>query len=309
MTNSDETSMKVLAIAFLVLLANFTQAKEPADDGVLAGISPQTPAILCADQADNRIRLVDPFAKDADDADLWSYPASQAPPSEYVPTDAKRVEIDGEVFILAAYHGRVRLVRFRDSKLIKDYPSYSSCHSAELLPDGSIATVNSNHSMLRLHHSANDFVDTELPYAHGVTWDKKRQCLWVLGDQLYRFRYRDRQLSLDQQYALPQSPTGHDLFPLRTAPKLLVSNNDALYLFDIETEAFQLLSDLKWIKSASQSIDGSLWISDPQRTEVGANWQSDSIIPAQPTESKQRHTIAGSKFYKARWWQSVDFSY
>ncbi|KLU06258.1 hypothetical protein RISK_001469 [Rhodopirellula islandica] len=298
--------MKALAIVFLVLLVNVAHAQQPANDEVHGGVSTQTPAILCTDQSDNRIRLVDPFAKDAD---LWTYPASKAPPSEYIPTDAKRVEIDGEVFILAAYHGRVRLVRFRDSKLIKDYPSYSSCHSAELLPDGSIATVNSNHGMLRLHHSADDFVDTELPYAHGVTWDKKRECLWVLGDRLYRFRYRDRRLSLDQSFDLPTSPTGHDLFPLRTEPKLLVSNNDALYWFDIETEAFKPLSDLQWIKSASQHADGSIWVSDPQRTEIGTSWQSDSVIPVQPTGANQRHTIAGSKFYKARWWQDVNFSY
>jgi hypothetical protein len=301
--------MKALMIVFLALLVNVAHAQQPANDKVHGGVSTQTPAILCADQADNRIRLVDPFTQDADAADLWSYPAAEAPPSKYIPTDAKRVVIDGEVFILAAYHGRVRLVRFRDSKLIKDYPSYSSCHSAELLPDGSIATVNSNHGMLRLHHSANDYADTELPYAHGVTWDKKRQCLWVLGDRLYRFFYRDRKLSLDQSFDLPMSPTGHDLFPLRTEPKLLVSNNDALYSFDIETEAFKPLSDLQWIKSASQHADGSIWVSDPQRPEIGTSWQSDSVIPVQPTGANQRHTIAGSKFYKARWWQDVNFSY
>ncbi|PHQ31862.1 DUF6528 family protein [Rhodopirellula bahusiensis] len=301
--------MKVLAIVFLTLLASFGHAEEPATGKIHEVVSTQTSAILCADQAENRIRLVDPLAQNADEADLWSYPATKDQPGEYIPTDAKRVELNNEVCILATYHGRVRLVRFRDSKLIKDYPSYSSCHSAELLPDGSIVTVNSNHGMLRLHRSADDFVDTELPYAHGVTWDKERQCLWVLGDQLYRFRYRDRQLSLDQQFDLPTSPTGHDLFPLRTEPKLLVSNNDALYLFDLETEAFQLLSDLKWIKSASQNADGSIWISDPQRTEVGTSWQSDSIVPLQTSGFNQRHTIAGSKFYKARWWQTVGFSY
>lgn len=302
-------TVKTLVTLLLTSLTSVALAQSDDHGPSNVDLSTETTAFLCADQADNRIRLVNPTASSADESLLWSYPAIDEEPIEFIPTDAKRVTHQGEVFILAAYHGRVRLIRFSDSTLVKDYPSYSSCHSAELLPDGAIVTANSNHGILRLHHSADKHDDLPLPYAHGVTWDKQRQCLWVLGDLLYRFGYAEGKLTLEKTYELPESPTGHDLFPLRSDGKLLVSNNDGLYLFDIATEAFQLLSNLKWIKSASQHVDGSIWISDPQRTEVGTSWQSDSVILVNPTEPKQRHIISGSKFYKARWWQAVNFSY
>lgn len=300
--------MKTFAIVLLASLSPFAFADKPNEGDSFEGVPTQTLSILAADQADNRIRLVNPLTQSDDNATLWCYPASEEMPIKYRPTDAKRVEIDDEVFILAAYHGRVRLVRFRDSKLIKDYSTYSSCHSAEVLPDGSMVSVSSNHGILRLHHSEDTFVDLKLPYAHGVTWDKARQCLWVLGDCLYRFDYTGGKLSLNRKFKLPGTPTGHDLFPLREGSKLLVSNNDALFLFDINKEEFETVSELKGIKSASQHADGSIWVSEPKVIEAAESWQSDAIVSIRQGAAK-RYTIEGARFYKARWWQRVDFSY
>jgi len=303
--------MNLYATTLLLLsaLAASVLAADPGQvihyDEVPAG----TPAVLCADQSDNRIRLFDPLPAGDAKPTLWCYPRDDQKALRYRPTDAKRVEIDGVVHVLAAYHGRVRLVRFSDQKLIKDFPSYSSCHSAELLPDGAIVSANSNHGMLRLHRSADDFVDLELPYAHGVTWDKARQCLWALGDCLYLFDYSDGALSLVDKIELPLSPTGHDIFPLRDEAKLLVSNNDALFLFDIATQQFETVSELKFTKSASQHIDGSLWVSEPKKIAGAEDWQSDSFIVVRPAAAAIRYTREGSRFYKARWWQDVKFSY
>ncbi len=269
----------------------------------------ETPAFLGADQADNRIRLFNPFAAGDRKPSLWAYPAEDEGPIKLSPTDAKRVEIDGVVHVLAAYHSRVRLIRFSDRKVIKDFPSYSSCHSAELLPGGSLVSANSNHGMLRLHKSADAFTDMELPYAHGVTWDKARNCLWALGDKLYRIRHQDGRLTIDKHFELPESPTGHDLFPLRKEAKLFVSNNHALYLFDIAAESFELISKLKNIKSASQHLDGTLWATDPKHLKGAHNWQTDSVLRVRPEQPVIRHRNQGSKFYKARWWQKVPFSY
>ena len=274
-----------------------------------AKVSPKTPALLCADQSDYRIRLINPFAAGDRKPALWSYPAEDEDQIKYRPRDAKRVEMDGVVYVLAAYRGRVQLVRFKDRKLVKDFSSYHSCHSAELLPNGAIVTANSSHGILRLHRSADDFVDLKLPYAHGVTWDKERKCLWALGDFLYQINVAERKLTIKKKFELPLSPTGHDLFPLRKEAKLLVSNNSALFLFDIATEKFEMVSELTGIKSASQHADGTIWITDPAELKGAASWQSDAVLRVRPKVPEIRYRNGGSKFYKARWWQKVNFSY
>lgn len=271
--------------------------------------SPSPPAILGADQQDNRIRLFNPFAPGDRKPDLWSYPEASQPAHKYKPTDAKRVDTEGTAHVLAAYHSRVCLVRFSDHKVLRDFPSLSSCHSAELLPDGTIASANSNHGILRHHHSDSDHTDLKLPYAHGVTWDRERNCLWAVGDKLYRYRLQADKLTLAGSFPLPDDPTGHELFPLRSEPKLLVSNNLALYLFDIPTSRFEKISALHEIKSASQHIDGTIWATDPANIEGSASYQTHTITRIRPAKPPLAYTTKGSKFYKARWWHPNTFSY
>ena len=157
--------------------------------------------------------------------------------------------------------------------------------------------------MLRLHTSATEFTDLELPYAHGVVWDNTRRRLWALGDLLYRIRVDDNGLSVEKTFKLPQTPTGHDLFPLRSKPTLLVSNNDAIFLFDIAKSAFETVSELRAIKSASQHLDGTLWATDPANQPGSANWQTDTVLRVRPANPPMTLRNKGSKFYKARWWQ------
>lgn len=301
--------MKIITTIFATLLSLCACAAIAQQTQAHAEITDQTTALLCVDQDDNRIWLFDPFAADDCKPTLWSYPAEEEEPLKYKPTDAKRVEVDGVVYVLAAYHGRVQLVRFSDRKCIKDFPSYGSCHSAELLPSGAIVTANSNHGMLRLHHSAEDFTDLKLPYAHGVTWDKARNCLWAVGDFLYRLSVAEGKLTIEERFALPLTPTGHELFPLREEAKLLVSNNHALFLFDIASKTFESVSDIKGIKSASQHRDGTIWAMHPTAIKGGASWQSDTVLRVCPQTPEIRHSHTGSKFYKLRWWQRVSFSY
>jgi hypothetical protein len=300
--------MKTTTIAVLAAPTSIDLAADSKQVDSLAEVSPKTPALLCADQSDNRIRLINPFAAGDRKPTLWSYPAEDKDQIKYKPTDAKRVEMDGVVYVLAAYHERVQLVRFKDRELVKDFPADHSCHSAELLPDGSIVTANSD-GILRLHRSADDFVDLKLPVAHGLTWDKERKCLWALGDFLYRLTFTEGKLTIEKKFELPLSPTGHDLFPLREEAKLLVSNDAALFLFDITTEKFEMVSELGGIKSASQHLDGTIWITDPATLKDAGWWQTDAVVRARPKVPETRYRNAGSKFYKVRWWQKVDFGY
>ena len=283
----------LLLFGIALLFPKFQLGAEPIADE----------ALLCADQADNYIRLI------SNDKTIWSYPAKENEDFPWRPTDAKRVEFNGETHILIAWHGRIRLVRFRDHKTVKDFKTYSSCHSAELLPDGTLVSASSNHGKLRVHFGKEDFHDLDLPYAHGVVWDKSRNRLWALGDFLYLIRYSDKKLTVEKQFKLPKSPTGHDLFPLQNEDRLLVSNNHGLYLFDIESKKFETVSELKWIKSASQRNDGSIWITDPANIEGAKSWQTDSVMQIQPKAPEKRFSFENARFYKARWWQKSTFSY
>ena len=63
--------MKNFAIALLASLSNFALADKPNEVDSHEGVPTQTLAILCADQADNRIRLVNPLTQNADNATLF----------------------------------------------------------------------------------------------------------------------------------------------------------------------------------------------------------------------------------------------
>jgi|GEM_PF-2083960 len=127
--------MKTFSIALRASLSKFALADKLKKVDSREGMQPQCPVIPRADPPENRIRLVHPRIQKDESATLWCYPATEAPPINYLSTDAKRVKINHEVFIRAAYHVRVRLVSFRDSKLIKDYSTYSRCHSADKFVD------------------------------------------------------------------------------------------------------------------------------------------------------------------------------
>ena len=154
-----------------------------------------------------------------------------------------------------------------------------------------------------MHRIVGDFTDLKLPYAHGVIWDETRQRLWALGDFLYRLKFTGGKLSIEKKFKPPLSPTGHDLFPLHKDAILLVSDNEALYLFDVATEKLEIISRPHGIKSASQYHDGTIWISDPAELKGAADWQSDEVIRGSPNAPQIRYRNKGAKFYKARWWQ------
>ncbi len=288
-----------IAISMNPAPARFTTPEAP----------PEETAILCADQADNRIKLIR-LSDPAKPTVIWRHPDTPDKRGPYMPTDAKRVVVQGVVHILASYHQRVQLVRFADKKLIRDYPAPPSCHSAECLPDGTIVTANSTDEKLRLHFSAAEYLDYPLPYAHGACWDHQRQQLWALGDKLHLYDYKDRKLNLKKSHPLPGAPTGHELFPVANADKLFVSNTENLSVFDIKAAKFHVLLSIADIKCASVCPDAKTWITQPKSIPAAQSWQTDTITSvASIAEEQQRHTIPLARFYKARWWQNVSFSY
>lgn len=124
-----------------------------------------------------------------------------------------------------------------------------------------------------------------------------------------QFGWSHPSLTVDRSIELPMSPTGHDLFPLREQAKLLVSNESALFLFDITTEQFETVSEIKDIKSVNQHQDATIWITEPKKISDAAPWHSDGVLRVRPNAPEIRHHHANARFYIVRWWQKVSFSY
>ena len=124
-----------------------------------------------------------------------------------------------------------------------------------------------------------------------------------------QFGWSHPSLTVDRSIELPMSPTGHDLFPLREQAKLLVSNESALFLFDITTEQFETISEIKDIKSVSQHQDATIWITEPKKISDAAPWHSDGVLRVRPNAPEIRHHHTNARFYIVRWWQKVSFSY
>lgn len=133
--------------------------------------SPTSTQLLAVDQADNRVRLVEPDPEHGLLKTIWSYPDTGEATHEHRPPDAKFVIFNDEVHVLAAYHGRVRLIRYPDRTVRVDLPAPRSCHSAEMLPDGRIASTSSNDDLLILHDRSGASEEATLPFA------PQRMCL------------------------------------------------------------------------------------------------------------------------------------
>ena len=157
---------------------------------------------------------------------VWSWSVMESPDIpeneksryDYL-AEAKPVKQSSQLLIAGGSGGGVALVRISDKKVLFHGYGGESPHSVELLPDGNIVVASSQDHHLRLFHDvprSTKYVDLNLPSAHGVVWDFKRNQLWALGlDTLYAVQYlfaEPHALSITGSYALP-SHEGHDLFP------------------------------------------------------------------------------------------------
>ncbi len=249
---------------------------------------------------------------------VWSWSASESPEIpepekgwyDYL-AEAKPVKQSSHLLIVGGSGGGVALVRIAGKKAVFHGYGGESPHSAELLPDGNIVAASSQDNHLRLFYEIPDsskYVDMNLPSAHGVVWDFKRNLLWALGlDTLYAVKYfvsGAPALSIVAQYALP-THEGHDLFPRKNGKTLFVTTKTSVYDFDPQTGAFhpfEPLSKLEDVKSIAELSDDR----DVAVVQGIFQWWSDAIMLFKPELNKRMY---GARFYKARWNTTNSFSY
>ena len=222
--------------------------------------------------------------------------------------------------------GGVLLVRIKDKKIIWHVYPRSNPHSAELLPDGNVVTASSEGHYLKLYNinkfdpskpGLTPFFQTLEPEAHGVVWDKKRQCLWSSGTYgITKWKYisdpENPRLERIETYGIKLKDTifrdayevlkCHDLFPTHDG-KLFITYNRGISIFDPETCKITHYSDLKAIKSVD-SANGKIMMQKPQE-----RWWAESLYFPDDPASSERCFIPNAKIYKARYFQDNKFSY
>lgn len=222
--------------------------------------------------------------------------------------------------------GGVLLVRIKDKKIIWHVYPRSNPHSAELLPDGNVVTASSEGHYLKLYNikkfdsskpGLTPFNQYLVAGAHGVVWDKKRQCLWASGDfGITKWKYisdaENPRLEPVASYGITKPDTifrdayekvyGHDLFPTHDG-KLFLTYNRGISIFDPDKCTFTHYSDLKAIKSVD-SADGKIMMLKPQERW----WAENPHFPGDEA-SEKRCFIPTAKIYKARYFQHNKFSY
>lgn len=250
---------------------------------------------------------------------VWSWNAVQAGvPTEHQiwftnPSEVKPV-YNGQYILMTASGGAVALIRISDKKLMYYAQAGSNPHSAELLPDGNIVAVSSTDSKLRtfVTDTIKGFgtfqASYELPSAHNVVWDRKRNLLYTTQDRaLYSFKYNydsKAPLLLDKTLIveLPKTEScGHDLFPVQNKENCLwLTTNETVWQYDLETGKLEKIFPFYAVKSVSDSKEGILMLYPT------TEWWSDGLINE---KGKKLFTIKGAKIYKGRWMQSNTFSY
>ncbi|MDH7571677.1 MAG: DUF6528 family protein, partial [Armatimonadota bacterium] len=145
---------------------------------------------------------------------------------------------------------------------------------------------------------------TELPWGHGVVWDRGRRVLWALGNEdirVYELAEWDTPAPSLRRTALIPLPEsgGHDLQPVPGTDLLSVTTGRHVWLFNRDRRTFAPhpeLADLPGVKCVSVHPKTGRLVYVQQE---GANWWAERLHFLRPQETLH---LPGEHLYKARWW-------
>jgi hypothetical protein len=247
---------------------------------------------------------------------LWSWRARGRAdlPDEIEPlfrtTDECKPVDGGARILLTSSGGAVALVD-RKADRVLFYARAANAHSAELLPGGRIVVAASHDPRGRgdrlilfdAARSGHELWSGELPWAHGVVWDARRNLLWALGEHDVRaYELRDwasaaPSLQRRTVVALPESG-GHNLSAVPGTAWLALSTSTRCWLFDRDTLALRphpALGDRPRVKSIDYGPAGQLVYVQAETD----HWWTERIQFLSPPGTLH---VPGEHFYKARWY-------
>lgn len=222
------------------------------------------------------------------------------------PSEVKPV-YDNSCILMTASGGAVALIRIADKRVLFYGYAGVNPHSAELLPDGNIVTASSTDGILAtfctdtLKGYGEMVAKYELPAAHNVFWDKKRNKLYSVTHVMNIFDYngqKDKPLLKNRMQVEVASSDGplrssHDLFPVNGEEDVLwLTTNERVWKYDQNNNTIQSAYRFPSVKSISDSRFGTVMLCPDEE------WWSDHLVDENGDIVFRAY---GFKIYKARW--------
>lgn len=292
---------------------------------------------------DSTLLILDPSQDWNAQAPVWSWSPSQAAeiaaahrPWFNQGRDAKVVR--GGSQILVASESVIALINRNNGSVPFYASSPTSTHSAALLPDGNVVSVGLN-GFVRVTSTdpavAKDPLnpvcspDYSLNNAHGVVWDKTRQCVWALGSRkepqpvgppnyfgiVHQYQYKGTakapMLELLKKQEFPGKREAHDFFPTGDGKSLLASFE--LHVWNFDPDAWTISKHpFIWgesqVKAVSELANGDCAFTYETLT-IPHKWDTDQVqfydVATAKKSTKQKMNAA---WYKARWAVTNSFS-
>ncbi len=252
--------------------------------------------IIVADDGNHRVVVYDLNAGGEDFQDLtdesksvvWEWDMDEDPNTEYKSHGAGLSSAKHryspyykkDVVIACSSTGWCGIIDYEERCVLWEYNAYRGPHSVEMLPNGDLVVAVSTEDASRLIYfpvscgMTQPSHEVEILYAHGVSWDPERECLWVLeyngvccvnisnmGTENAKFV----QIAGVGDTFKTSSKGGHAFSPVGGEPgKYWASNNGSLVVFDAEEETLSFnyrhrdLLDSAGIKGICSFADGTV---------------------------------------------------
>ncbi|MGV3509104.1 MAG: DUF6528 family protein [Sphingobacteriaceae bacterium] len=193
-------------------------------------------------------------------------------------------------------------------------------HSAELLPNGNIATASSTGGYVRIYASSqgstnNTYAHFNLPDAHGVLWDPANSLLWALGKELlcaFTIGGTDANPTITEVVSRRTAITGigHDLSPYYgDLNKLWITSSNDVWIYNKATKTLTNAPGAAYrekVKAVSNQPSNDQIVQTKPRSSCSQNtWCTAYVEFYNGTTGKLEMTkyVSGAAFYKARVFQ------
>ena len=261
---------------------------------------------------DDQVLIIDSASSEGETVNtVWSWKASDAADlpavySQYMLSndDCKPVDENRKILVTSSSGGVVLVDR--ESKKTLFYAHVPNAHSAEYLPDNRVVVALSTAekgNRIELYDAGKPgdvlFTD-ELHSGHGVVWVSNLETLFALGGSelrsysLENWETEKPGLKRMKTWNLP-GEGGHDLVSTSDS-RLVLTTEDGVWNFDIETEEFSQFKPLEGMEDV-KSVNFDEGSGRLVYTKAEESWWTENIYLRNPDKVI---TLPGLKLYKVR---------